>query len=238
VELAFLLFLGLPRIGLKSLVDHFDATAGFLALSALEAAVDHILLFFLVLGLFLGVHLLDLTHLCLFIEVLVCNNLRLSFDLLHGFDKSFLLSSFGLLNLLAGSRVVCLDFLLLNSDLLFCGLVSAEVALLLILHKPCGQIFTALVERIPIESCVQQLRAILLAQHFLCKDAGLRNLRAVQGCIVTTSSDFFSWHLLESRAAEEVLGCVVFFSILGSTLAQGLFLLFGRLSFLCSDIFT
>ena len=155
MELALLLFLRFPRICLKSLVNHFDTTASFLALRALEAAVDHIFLFFLVLGLLLGVHFLDLAHLCLFVEVLVCNNLRLSFDLLHCLDKSFLLSSLGLLNLLAGSCVVCLDFLLLNSDFLFSGLVSAEVVLRLVFHKPSGQVFTALVERIPIECCIQ-----------------------------------------------------------------------------------
>jgi hypothetical protein len=113
-ELFLLLVLLLfPHILLEPAIDHFCVAPSFPAAWRRKRPVDNVGLLLLVLGLFLTVHLLDLTHLSLLVEVLIGNDLRLGLDLLHGFHQSALLARLGLLYLLTWAGVVLFNLFFL-----------------------------------------------------------------------------------------------------------------------------
>ena len=115
-----------------------------------------------------AVHLLDLAHFCLLVDVLVSNNLCLSFNLLHSFHQATLLTRLGLLYLFAGTCVVLLDFFFLQSDLFFSCVVVPKIVLLLIFDKPTWQFPRVLVEGVPIISLVKNFSSLFFSEHFLC----------------------------------------------------------------------
>ena len=119
------------------------------------------------LSFFLAVHLLDLAHLSLLIDVLIRDHLRFGLDLLHSFHQAALLTGLCLLDLLARPGVVFFNLFLLYGHLFLCWLMMSKIVLLLVLDKPAGQFPWVFVERVSVVRLVKYFGSLLFPKHFL-----------------------------------------------------------------------
>jgi len=119
------------------------------------------------LSFLLAVHLLDLSHLSLLIDVLIRNHLRFGLDLLHSFHQSALLSGLRLFDFLARPGVVFFNLFLLSGHLFLRWLVMSKIVLLLVLDKPTGQFPWVFVERVSVVRLVKYFGSLLFPKHFL-----------------------------------------------------------------------
>jgi len=183
-----------------------------------------------VLGLFFGVHLLDLTHFGSFSDLLGCNNLRFRLDFIHSCRKTESLLGLRFLYFLRRTGVPFHELTLLLINFFLREVDVWNAVLGLIFKEPGRHDAVIVLGSVSAEASIYNLCSELLPEHFLSECPRLGDVIAVHRAVAVRKVflllGFFGVQIIDGHllklVLEEVLDIVDFtlYATSGSLLSE------------------